>query len=401
MKRWLIWGCLSLFFLFGLAGLTAAQSSHPVYLFYGKYCPHCEREREFLADLQSRHPDLVIREFEVSENRENNKLFGEVISVLPTDVRGVPVTVVGDKVFNGFLNAETTGKQIEAAIEVCCREECPDLVAPFLTATEPGPEVSDQECGEPAEAGLKIKLPFIGEINPAAYSLPVLTVMIAAVDGFNPCAMWVLLFLISLLLGMKDRKKMWILGGSFIAASAVMYFLFLTAWLKFFLFIGWISWVRYAIGLVAIGSGAYHLREFWVNRTGTCKTVSKTRKKLVVQKMQTVINSRIFILAVIGMIVLAFGVNLIELVCSAGLPAIYTQVLALSNVSSGRYYAYLLLYIFVFMLDDLFIFWLAMRTLEMVGISSKYSRFSNLIGGGLILLLGILLIFKPEWIMFG
>ena len=405
MRRLLIWLVLlvGFFGLFSFRPVLAESSQHPIYLFYRVSCPHCEKEREFLADLVLRHPDLVVKEYEIELDRDSRELFTKVVKVSPIPIRGVPVTIIGDQVFEGFYSAETTGVQIEQALNKCCEQDCPDLVAPFLSQqTElAGSITGNEECQENESNGLKINLPFIGSVDPTAYSLPVLTVLIAAVDGFNPCAMWVLLFLISLLLGVKDRKKMWLLGGTFIAASALVYFLFLTAWLQFFLFIGWIRWVRWLIGLVAVGSGVHHLREYWINKTGVCKTVKKDRKKMVVAKMRQVIQSRSLVLALLGMVVLAFGVNLIELVCSAGLPAIYTQVLSLSDLPQASYYGYLILYVIVFMLDDLFIFWVAMRTLQMTGISSKYSRISNLIGGVLIFLLGVLLIFKPAWIMFG
>ena len=92
---------------------------------------------------------------------------------------------------------------------------------------------------------------------------------------------------------------------------------------------------------------------------------------------------------------------MVELVCSAGLPAIYTQILSLSNLPTWQYYFYLGLYILIFMLDDLFVFFTAMFTLKAVGVESKYARYSHLIGGVLMLVIGLLLLFKPEWLMFG
>jgi hypothetical protein len=254
----------------------------------------------------------------------------------------------------------------------------------------------------PKEIPDKIKLPLFGEIEVKSFSLPILTVVIAGLDGFNPCAMWVLLFLISLLLGMKNRKRMWILGITFIAASASAYFLFLAAWLNLFLFLGFIFWVRIVVGLVACGGGIYHLREYWRNRKDGCKTVvSSERRKKIFAKLKELSSSQKFVVALGGIILIAFAVNLVELVCSAGLPAIYTNILTLSSLPKWQYYLYLILYIFVFMLDDLFVFFIAMITLRAVGISKKYSRFASLIGGIIILILGILLLFKPEWLMFG
>ena len=105
--------------------------------------------------------------------------------------------------------------------------------------------------------------------------------------------------------------------------------------------------------------------------------------------------------ALAGIIALAVAVNLVELLCSAGLPVVFTQILALNNLPTWQYYAYLILYIFIFILDDLIVFILAMLTLKMTGLGNKYARYSHLIGGAVMVIVGLLLIFKPEWLMFG
>ncbi len=246
-----------------------------------------------------------------------------------------------------------------------------------------------------------LTLPILGTIQTANFSLPVLSIVIGLIDGFNPCAMWTLLFLISLLLGMKDKKRMWTLGITFIIASAFVYFLFLSAWLNFFLILGFVFWVRIVIGLVALGIGMYNLRDYHVNKEGGCKVTDNKKRKETFDKLKGITHEKIFILALGGIILLAFAVNLVELVCSAGLPAIYTQILSISNLSPGQYYSYILIYIFFFMIDDLVVFTIAMITLHTVGIQSKYARFSRLIGGILMLIIGALLLFKPELLMFG
>lgn len=246
-----------------------------------------------------------------------------------------------------------------------------------------------------------LTVPIIGTIQTANLSLPVLSVVIGLIDGFNPCAMWTLLFLISLLLGMKDKKRMWILGITFIVTSAFVYFLFLTAWLNFFLILGFVFWVRIVIALVAIGVGIYNLRDYHINRDGACKVTGNENRRKTFHKLKRITHEKKFILALGGIILLAFAVNLVELVCSAGLPAIYTQILSISNLSPGQHYFYILIYIFFFMLDDLVVFAIAMITLHAVGVQSKYARLSRLIGGILMLIIGGLLLFKPEILMFG
>lgn len=367
-----------------------------IYFFYGKGCPHCEKEAGFLDELVQEYSFVSLQEFEVWYNTQNASLLKKIGEKLKVEVSGVPLVIIGDQTIVGYFNDETTGSQIRQLVEEYYRARyCPDMVGSIICE-----EDTDKGSGDGVEVGTKINLPFFGEIDMKTFSLPVLTLVVAALDGFNPCAMWVLLFLISLLLGMQDRRKMWILGGIFIATSGVVYFLFLSAWLKLFLFLGFVFWIRLGIGLVAIGSGVMHLRDFWLKNIA-CKVTGGEKRQKVFTKLREVTQKRKFLFALGGIMLLAVAVNMIELVCSAGLPAIYTQVLSLSNLTTGQYYLYLLLYILIFILDDLFVFVAAMVTLHAVGISNKYSHYSNLIGGVLIFILGILLLFKPEWLMFG
>jgi hypothetical protein len=222
-----------------------------------------------------------------------------------------------------------------------------------------------------------------------------------ALDGFNPCAMWTLLFLISLLLGMENRKRMWILGTAFIVASASVYFLFMSAWLNLILFLGFVIWIRVLIGVFALAGGCYSIKEFIFNKDGGCKVAGDEKRRKIFERLKLSVQQNSLWFALGGIFVLAFAVNLVELICSAGLPAIYTQILALNEMAGWRYYFYILLYIFFFMLDDLFIFFVAMITLEMSGITTKYAKASRLIGGIVMLAIGLMLIFKPEWLMFG
>lgn len=244
-------------------------------------------------------------------------------------------------------------------------------------------------------------LPILGSVDLASFSLPVLTFIVSALDGFNPCAMWTLVFLISMLLGIKDKKRMWGLGITFIITSGLVYFLFLSAWLNVFLFLGFVFWIRLFVGVVAISAGVYYLREYKNNKDGACKVVRGKRRANIIEKMKKVVEERSFLLAFLGIIVLAVAVNMIELVCSAGLPAVYTQILALNNLPAWKYYAYLVFYIIIFMVDDIVVFVIAMVTLKTAGITGKYSRFSHLVGGILMFIVGILLLFYPQALTFG
>lgn len=324
------------------------------------------------------------------------------------DAGGVPFLIIGDKDFVGYADG-TTDKEIESQIKHCLENSCSDSVASILKSTSENTENKDTEIeerkidnSETTKTEKLINLPFIGEVNAMNFSLPILTIFMGAVDGFNPCAMWIMLFLISLLLGLKSRRRMWLLGVTFIMSSAFVYFLFMAAWLQLILFLGFIVWVRTLIGLLAVTAGGLNLKSYVREKNDSgCKVTGGEKRQLVFAKMKAIAQQNSLWLALGGIILLSFAVNLVELVCSAGFPAVFTQVLSLSDLATWQYYGYILLYIFFFMIDDIIIFAIAMFTLKATGISTKYGKWSKLIGGALMLILGILLIFKPEWLMFG
>lgn len=367
-----------------------------LYFFYGTGCPHCEKQKPFLKKMEDKYSNLRVQSFEVWGSKKNRDLMVEFSKKLNANVGGVPFTVVGDKYFTGWLDENSTGRAIENEIICATENACRDV------GLEIGLKVETESTGKKSHiVPDSLTLPLIGEIQTKNLSLPIITIIIAAVDGFNPCAMWTLLFLISLLLGMENKVRMWILGTTFIIASASMYFLFLSAWLNLILFIGFIVWIRVLIGLIAVGGGSYYLKEFFKNPESTCKVTKNEKRQKVFNKLKKLTQEKNFWVALIGIILLAWAVNLVELICSAGLPAVYTQILALSELSKSTYYGYLLLYILVFMLDDLLIFFTAMITLQVTGLSGKYARIAHLIGGIGMVIIGILLLFKPEWLMFG
>ena len=393
---YLILACLCLGW--GAAAPTYAQDKPvTVYLFWTTGCPHCIHEKEFLAGLERRDRGIKVVALEVSASRENLELFQKIGKLLKADVSGVPFTVIGNQHVIGWQDEPTTGRAIETAIQEARRRAAPDVVAGLLTA--PGPALPGG-ADKPAVPET-LTLPVFGQVNLKYLSLGAVTVIIGALDGFNPCAMWVLVFLINLLLGMEDRRKMWVLGSAFIITSGAVYFLFMTAWLNILIFLGFIFWIRIIIGLVALLAGGYNLKEYWTEVSGTCTLSHGARRQRTMDRLKAVISTRKFWLALGGIVLLAFLVNMVELICSAGFPVVYLQILSLTPMPFWQYYLYLLLYIVIFMLDDIIIFVVAMLTLQLVGVTTRYKRLSNLIGGVLMLIIGVLLIFKPGWLMFG
>ena len=402
-------------FIFSIVLLTPAASALAsdvnVYFFQGEGCPHCTAEKEFFKDLKKDTTlDFNLREYEIWYNKENQGLLEAISKQKGWQVTGAPFTIIGDIYYTGYLNDETTGKKLANAIKQCNQNECPDTISEIIakeslskkkkaTPSKSVKVMANQE--QDSSIPKTLDLPLFGTIQTEHLSLPVITIIIAALDGFNPCAMWILIFLISLLLGTKSKKRRWIFGGTFILASGLVYFLFLTAWLNIILFIGVVAWVRNIIGIVALATAFYSLRDYHQNKTGVCKVTNSEKRQLIFDNLKKFVQEKSFWLALGGLIVLAAAVNLVELLCSAGLPAIFTQILALSNLSSIEHYSYMLLYIIIFMLDDMLVFVIAMKTLEIKSVGDKFNRYSTLIGGIVMLILGLLLLFAPNLLMFG
>jgi glutaredoxin len=395
LKRFIAFVFFSLFVI-GIG--TSQASTLNGYFFWKEGCPHCEKEEKFFESIKDKYPDFVVKDYEVSKHKENIDLLKEVGERMNVNVTGVPFLVVGDKYFVGFEELSSP-KEIEERIKECTDKECPDSIAGIV---DPGMS-SDKEGEGSAGSGneKKIVVPFLGEVNISSLSLPVLSILIGILDGFNPCAMWTLLFLISLLLGMTDRKRMWILGTAFIVSSAAVYFTFMVGWLSVIDYMGAAPMLNFLIGGLALFGGWYSLKEFRENKKGGCKVEKSEKQKAVFDSLKKITKKENFFVALLGIIALAFVVNLVELMCSAGFPAMFTQILVLNELSNWEYFTYIGIYIFFFMLDDMIVFITAMVTLEMSGMTTKFDRASKLIGGILMIIIGLLLFFKPEWLMIG
>lgn len=375
-----------------------------VHLFWTATCPHCADARRFLERIVPNIAGARLRTFELDGDERIEAAFAALSARVQSEPPAVPLIVVGEEAFVGYRDDATTGVEIERRIRTCLAAPCTDIAAPILAEAglvAPAPTAlagSESPRITRPQVPPTVTLPGIGTIDTRTLSLPALTVVLGAVDGFNPCAMWVLVFLIGLLVGLDDRFRMWAYGAAFLLTSGAVYFAFMAAWLNLFLFLGSLAWIRAAVGVFALAAGAYYLREFVQNPEAACPVTSPGEKQRVMDRMRAAVTERSFVMAILGIMALAIAVNMIELLCSAGIPAVYTQVLALSDLTPIVHYAYLALYIAVFMLDDMVIFVAAMLTLQATGLAATYSRWSHLIGGAVLLAIGMMLLFRPEWL---
>lgn len=380
--------------------VNASETVIDIYLFYSNTCPHCAREKEYLSDLQENDPNINVYMYEVSENQDNSDLLDKVQTLIDGETPYIPYTVIGSQYRVGFNNS--TKLEIENIIKTYREGGYVNVVGGIIDGSITEDNINTYLEESEVEVDDTVDIPLLGKVDPKSVSLPILSIVMGLVDGFNPCAMWVLIFLISMLLNMKDKKRMWFLGVSFLLTSSMVYLLFMLAWLNIVMSISEIRWVQILIALVAVIGGLINLRSYYRERKkdAGCVVVNDEKRKKIFDRIKKFTHEKSIILATIGVIALAVSVNIVELACSAGLPVLFTNILAINNLDQTVSIIYILIYVFFFMLDDLIVFAVAMFTLQVTGVTTKYTKYTHLIGGIIMLLIGLLLIIKPEWIMF-
>lgn len=375
-----------------------------IYLFHSESCPHCKEEIKLLNELEDEYDNIRVYKYEVNTGN-NSELLEEVANLLGTKVTGYPFTVIGDRVYKGF-SYENSKSKFMGSIEYFSEYGYDDVVGKYIGGIDiPSYEVVEDkpDINEYINEyeSYKLDVPLIGTIELKSITLPVVSILIGLVDGFNPCAMWVLLFLISMLIGMKDKKRMWVLGLTFLFTSAFVYLLFMLAWLNATTLLLTVNWFRLIIGLIAITGACINLYSYFKHRKDNgCNVVNDKKRNKIFDRIRKFTQEKNFFLAIVGAMALAISVNIIELACSAGLPVMFIEILSLNNLTFVEEVIYITLYMLFFLLDDLVVFFIAMKTMQLTGFSTKYGKLSKLVGGILLLLIGLLLIFKPEWLMF-
>lgn len=375
-----------------------AENVVNLYLFYGDGCPHCAEEEKFIDEYLKTEKSAKLIKYEVWHSEDNRKTWVKIQDKLNNHENGVPYLIIGDEVIVGYLDGVTDENIKKYVNKYKNDKKYEDKVAKILNNEE---IKTKKEVKKKKEEVKEYKLPILGKVNPRKVSLPLISVVLGLVDGFNPCAMWVLIFLITMLLNTKDRKKMWILGLTFILTSGLVYLAFMLAWLNLATFINQIIYVRILIAAVAIVVGFFNIKKYIEarNKDDGCDVVDSQSRKKIMNKVMDVTKESKFILAILGIMVLAASVNLIEMMCSIGLPLIFTQILSFNNLSTGSYALYMFLYILFFLIDDIVIFVIAMVTFKVTGISTKYSKYAHLVAGIITILIGLLLLINPSILM--
>lgn len=355
------------------AFLATALAAQPVVIevYQRDGCPHCADADVWLDEFDAARDDVSVTRHDVEDPEALHRLQALSASV-GLERSGVPTFVVGDQVIVGF-DAST-----------------PPWIASLVdAAADPGGAASPASRGE-------VVVPWLGTLRPARLGLPAFTVIVGLLDGFNPCATWVLLFLLSILVNLRDRFRMALIAGTFVVVSGLAYYAFMAAWLNVFLFVGLSRTVQVVLGLVALVMGAIHIKDFFAFKKGVTLSIPESARPGIAARAKGILRAQSLAAALAGAFALAVMVNVVELLCTAGLPAVYTQVLVAHQLPAPAYYAYLALYNLAYMADDSLMVGAAVITLAKTRLQERGGRWLKLVSGAVVAVLGLLLLVAPD-----
>lgn len=399
MKRYWLFACLIC-----LAGAVpcAAARGVTLYFFSSKSCINCRNEAAFLADLQGRIPELEVRTLDVVSDPANARLLVQVAEAFGVQARGVPVSFIGTlEPITGFESAGTTGRQIEERVRECLARGCEDVVGP-LVVNRPGEGAASgaaqRRVASPSgqgSDGAVVTLPLIGRTDLSALPLLALTVTLGALDSFNPCAFFVLLSLLGIMVHARSRRRMLLVGSVFVLFSGIVYFVFMAAWLNIFLIVGQMRAITTAAGVIALGVAAINIKDFFLFKRGVSLTIPESRKPGLFARMRGLLHETSLPATLLGTVVLALAANTYELLCTAGFPMIFTRILTLNNLRPLENYLYMVVYNTVYILPLAAVVAVFSLTLGSRKLSEAQGRVMKLVSGLMMLGLGSVVLADP------
>lgn len=388
-----------------LASFAPAFAATPVVIdvLERQDCGHCQDEKAFLNELATQRDDIQIVYRDIVEEKYKDQFVAVAEQLKLT--KATPITIINGIVVQGFGTPETTGQALVKIIDSQKEKPAVNFEKALEAKTLVASDTAGATCadGTECETGLNeywVSIPFYGQVEVLQYSLPFMSLILGFVDGFNPCAMWVLLIFLTLLAETGSRRRMFQMAGLFILAEAIMYYLILNVWMTAWDFVGMDRIVTPIVGMVATGAGSWFLYLFYKADT-TCKVGDFETKRKTTEKIKKYVDAPMTLFVALGILGVAFSVNIIEFACSIGIPQTFTKILDINYLTWVGKQWYNALYILMYMIDDLIVFGLALYSFDKIGLTThKYTRASHLIGGALMLLLGLIMLFKPSLLIF-
>jgi hypothetical protein len=348
-------------------------------------CVRCGRGKDWLPAVLADYPGFESVVLDVAADAGARRRLADLVRRHRTPAASVPVFHLCDRLVVGFDRPESMRPRFDRILEAWTRP-CRQAVG----ETEPAAAVGVEDE--------TIDLPWLGQIDAGRLGMPLFTLAIGLVDGFNPCAMWVLLLLLSILVNLRDRLRIIAIAGTFVLVSGAAYFAFMAAWLHVFEWIGMLRPVQVGIGLVAIGIGLVHVKDFLAFGWGPSLSIPDSAKPGIYARIRRIVTAENLPAALAAAFVLAVLVNLVELLCTAGLPALYTSILTQRGYSPAVRYGYLGLYVAAYMFDDAVMVATVVASLNRFKLQETGGRWLKLVSGAVILVLGLVMLFKPEWL---
>ena len=374
-----------------------------------KDCKNCANLEKFLKELSTKRDDFEYVEHKIDESKEEKVFFDETTSKLKL-VKGTPIIYIDGHIIQGFNTADTTGKEIENLINSGKTKDKILTLKEYVESGQTGNVSSngavctgDTVCEVPgltkgAENQVLVNIPIINKtVDLTNYSLLTMSIILGTIDGFNPCAMWVLVLFLTALIAVGNKVKMFRVAGLFILAEAVMYFFILNAWIYAWDFVGLDKWVTPLVGIVGIIGGIFFIRNYLKKGdTLECEVTDFEQRARISKKIKDIANKPFTLLTALAIIGLALSVNVIEFACSVGIPQTYTKILQINEVPFWTRQFYTFIYIIGYMIDDIIVFGFALMSVNKLQLTTKYSKWVNLFGGILMIILGLIMLIKPS-----
>lgn len=371
------------------------NGSLALYVFWGEGCAHCETARPFIQELDNTYFELRVRAFEIYNDKVHADLFTQMADHhnIPAGGRGTPTFFLGNRYWIGF--SDTIGQDIKATVDLCNQNGCTDAGAGII----PGAIGELSKPGVVAENTANvIEIPLIGKVDISKQSIWISTLLIALVDGVNPCSIWVLTMLLAITLHTGSRKKVAIIGVIFLTVTAIIYALFIAGLFTVLSVMSFMGWIQVVVAVIALCFGLVNLKDYFWYKEGFSLTISDKKKPGLFQKMRNLMDASQSIWALAGAtVVIAAGVSLVEFSCTAGFPVLWTNLLISQNASTGLFIILLILYMLIYQLNLMVIFFASVFTLKTTHMEEKHGRILKLIGGSLMLVLAAVMLINPTW----
>lgn len=391
-----------------------------LYFFWSKTCPHCALAHPFIDELTQQYPWIELESHVISD--ENTQaLWEDIAAKTGTEARSVPYMASCEKAMVGYTSDNISGTFLANRLKNCYLSlggQLAEADLPSNTTIKAQPNATNTPlfatCGSESGDGTcdassdinsveqaqvqAVELPLLGVVSPQSMSLPLLTLVLAGVDAFNPCAFFVLLFLLSIMVNAKSRSRMLIVGGIFVFFSGFIYFLFMTAWLNIFKLLGAGndgSMIIFAAGCLALIAGVINVKEYFFSKGDVSLSMSTQNRGSLIKRMAKLSNTSSLGALILGSTVLAILANAYELLCTAGFPMIYTSVLSMHNLSDAERYLYLLFYNLVYVVPLALIVIVFSATLGKRKLSEKEGQTLKLMSGIMMLGMGMALVIDP------